>query len=84
MHQVEESIERLKRSQIEPEFFVWPEKAILDLAELINEAEGETTVREFDGLKEDGTRERFLVVLDEDGESCGVINESHPCPPICP
>jgi len=80
----EESVERLKRSQIEPTFFVWPEDAIIDLMEIIEEVEGESTIKEFDGLKEDGTRERFLVVFDADGEDCGAVNESFPCPPICP
>lgn len=84
MHQVEESVERLKRSQIEGEYFKWPTESIIRTAESIEEAGEGAYVREFDGLREDGTRERFLVVFDGEGTPCGVENESFPCPPICP
>ena len=83
---LQESVDRLKRSRVIPDYYWFEGSDIKDLFETV-EKEGIDNIRlkAFPGLDENGFPDLWFEVVEKStGEPCGTYNASHPCPPFCP
>ena len=89
MNDMQKSIERLRNSQVVPDFQWWDGKVFIDLADQVEKVGTKNArVRMFQGLREDGLPEVWFDVVSAsavtlEGGGGGGTNESHPCPPLC-
>lgn len=90
MNDMQKSIERLKNSQIVPDYQWWDGTVFVELADQVEKIGAKNArVRMFQGLREDGLSEVWFDVVRtagvsvEGGGEGGGTNDSHPCPPLC-